>query len=284
MFRRAIPSFVIAFVLVAALSPLAAAVTHRSSARFWGSPQMRGHARYIEKMINGQRNQRFSVHVARALPFQLLPVRVNGHMIGMIRANPAGIANLRLRSDGHGSSHMPGNFPNIRTGDVVSVGCMNGVCFEDGENGEFDLQGEVEDAGAHYQAEYQESMDDGALDREFKVEIEGAAADSTLDVFVDDVLVGSVTTDALGNAVLKFESGDNASGDDDANDDDDGGAEDNQPFPDTFPAVTAGSVVRVGDVVITLNAGNGGGDDDNNGDDDDNGDDDNGGGGNDDGD
>ncbi len=89
------------------------------------------------------------------------------------------------------------------------------------------------------------SNTDGTTETELKVSVTGAAADTTLDVTVGDVVVGQVTTDANGNGKLILSSN----------------PEDNeQPLPDGFPAdVAAGTAVSVGTLNGTLAANTFGG-------------------------
>lgn len=110
------------------------------------------------------------------------------------------------------------------------------------------------------------------MQREFEVEIEDAAPGAPLDVMVDGVLVGQITTDGSGRAELDL-----SSHPDDA---------DELPLPADFPELSAGSTVTIVDratgttiAEATLELvpgdtgggdGNGGGEDGNGGGDDDN--------------
>jgi hypothetical protein len=80
---------------------------------------------------------------------------------------------------------------------------------------------------AYGKAEYEEELEDGELEREFKVEVRDATPDSVLDVVVDSVTVGTITVDANGRGRLKLEGADL----------------DRVAFPD----IVDGSTVQVGD-------------------------------------
>ena len=64
---------------------------------------------------------------------------------------------------------------------------------------------------------------------EFKVELKDAAENTSFEVRIDGVLVGTLETDSRGRGRLVFEFGD-----------------DSNPFPGNFPTITAGSIVEVG--------------------------------------
>lgn len=63
-----------------------------------------------------------------------------------------------------------------------------------------------DDTGLAATVSYSTRTEDGATERHLKIKVSGAEADSTLDVLVDDVLVGTVATDADGNGSLILSS------------------------------------------------------------------------------
>ena len=232
-------SVVFAFSTTSAL----AAHSKKTSARLFGSPQMKGHAKYDERTKNGTIDQRFNVHISRALPLQSLEVTVNGQPVGMVVTNFAGNGKLHLRTGGKGSADpIPDGFPSLGTGDIISVGPLTGVCFTRGDDAKFKVKGEVVVDGAEYEASYQERMHHGVLVRKFEAEIEGGEISQDVPVFINEVFFGTITTDANGNGKLKLSSR--------ADDDGDG---DEQLMPDDFPSLQPGDVVRVGNTLITLN-------------------------------
>jgi hypothetical protein len=258
-------SLVFAF---ASTSALAASNSKKTSARLFGSPFMKGHAKYQERSKNGKTDQRFNVHISRALPLQTLEVSVNGQPVGTVVTNFAGNGKLHLRTGGKGSADpLPDGFPSLGTGDIVSVGPLTGICFGKGDDAEFEVKGEVDVNGAEYEASYRERIHHGALERTFEAEIEVGEISQDVPVFINDVFFGTVSTDVNGNGELELSS---------RPDDDDG---DEQLMPDDFPSLQPGDVVRIGNTLVTLAADD---DDDGQGDDDDGDDDgDDGGGGDD---
>jgi hypothetical protein len=82
----------------------------------------------------------------------------------------------------------------------------------------------------------------GETETEFKVNVKGAAADTTLSVSVGDTVVGEITTDASGAGSLVLSS--NPTGDE-------------QQLPDNFPTnVAAGTAITVGPLSGTFAQGN----------------------------
>lgn len=113
-------------------------------------------------------------------------------------------------------------------------GCRGGDGDDDISNG-MDLDTELIAifSGGQGDAEFKFGPDDGFMEREFEVEVEDLPGGVTLGVFVDNVAVGTITTNALGDGRLEYEL------DFDGNDD---GAVN---FPPGFPEVGVGSVVQV---------------------------------------
>lgn len=84
------------------------------------------------------------------------------------------------------------------------------------------------------EAEYESETEHGLVVSKFSVSVKGGTPGETIDVKVDDVLVGSITLDSLGRGRLVFSSHPIAGK--------------SLPFPADFPAVSANSVVTVGGV------------------------------------
>jgi hypothetical protein len=239
MHRRAVSVLLASVVFAFSSTSALAAHSKKISARLFGSPSMKGHATYDERSKNGTTDQRFNVHISRALPLQTLEVSVNGQIVGTLVTNFAGNGKLHLRTGGKGSADpIPDGFPSLATGDIISVGPLTGVCFSKGKNATFRVKGEVIVDGAEYEASYQERMHHGVLERKFEAEIEGGEISQDVPVFINDVFFGTVSTDASGNGKLKLSS--RADGD-------------AQLMPDDFPSLQPGDVVRVGNTFITLN-------------------------------
>ena len=102
------------------------------------------------------------------------------------------------------------------------------------------LFGQLSGAGTgHGSVKYEVGQEHGAIDREFEVELEHAAAGTTYDVTVDGVVVGQITTNAMGYGKLKYDDTPKAG---------------EQPFPADFPAITDGTVVEVAGLSTMLEA------------------------------
>ncbi|MBI3462892.1 MAG: hypothetical protein HY000_07500 [Planctomycetes bacterium] len=106
---------------------------------------------------------------------------------------------------------------------------------EDGFSVDLDLEFKAHltgPTGATGRAKMEIEQEEDGLEAEFKVEFDGATANTTFDVTVDGVVVGQVTSDAVGHGKLKF-----------SNDPDEG---DEGAFASAFPEIQANSVVTVG--------------------------------------
>lgn len=71
-------------------------------------------------------NRRFDVEVQGLAPGATLNVTIKGASVGTITANSLGVAKLELRPspDDSGEQPIPGTFPRLVAGDVVSVGSV----------------------------------------------------------------------------------------------------------------------------------------------------------------
>jgi len=83
-------------------------------------------------------------------------------------------------------------------------------------------------------ASYELENEDGQIKTNFELEVRNLAANSTLDVVIDGVTVGQVSTDGSGEGELHLSS--DPSGDE-------------LPFPSGFPAIHLGSTILVADSV-----------------------------------
>lgn len=90
--------------------------------------------------------------------------------------------------------------------------------------------------------QYETETEHGKVKNEFSVSVKGAAPSTSLDVTIDGVIVGQITTDSSGRGKLKFSSQPHGS---------------EQAFPANFPTINAGSVVSVGTITGTLATGTG---------------------------
>jgi hypothetical protein len=138
-----------------------------------------------------------------------------------------------LLHGGSGDDHLDGE-----DGDDLLDGDLGDDDEQDGLPVDLDVELRAElfsqgEGSGH--AEFEMEPEDDGTEVEFDVEIEHAAPGSVLDVLVDDFLVGQITVDDTGHGELEF-----------SNDPDD---PDEVAFPADFPAIVAGSLIKVGDVL-----------------------------------
>jgi len=186
-------------------------------------PDLRGKADY-EVDRDGDREFEVGVRGAAALAGQTLDVFVDGVFAGSLTVDGNGFGRLKLDSErGHAVPVVnEGSTVELRLGGVaVSAGAFV-VDTDDDDDGdvgsgaippapttrvdlEARLTGGASHPGLRGKADYEVDRDG---DREFEVGVRGAAALSgqTLDVFVDGVLVGSLTVDGNGFGRLKLDS------------------------------------------------------------------------------
>lgn len=110
----------------------------------------------------------------------------------------------------------------------------SGASADAGDDGEIKYEavgGDPDSGDPHGEAGYSEKTEDGVFIKEFEVEVLNAQPGKKLPVFIDGVQVGEMTTDLEGEGDLELLE-----------------AEDIY-FPEGFPEVKAGSVVKVGDVI-----------------------------------
>ncbi len=247
-----------ALVASAALqtSAFAASNKHKVSARLFGPTPLKGNAVYEEKPKNGQTFRRFKVEVERGVPLQSLDVFVNGNNFGTLVLNAVGRGEFQLRTasfidDPHDGDPIPSNFPKLDTGDVIEVGPLTGIIFDQRDNSvqRIDLKGRTPSSdNVDAQAKYRERFKNGKLERRFQVEVEDASGVQSFDISVNGQLVGTLTTNNLGRGEFQLRTGAFIDS-----------PNDGQPMPNSFPSLQAGDTVQVGDMTITLGATGGGG-------------------------
>lgn len=89
--------------------------------------------------------------------------------------------------------------------------------------------------GQHGKASFETENEDGQIKTELEIEVRHLAANATLDVVIDGVLVGQIVTDASGEGEIEFST--------DPSDDE-------LPFPLGFPVIQAGTTISVGGVLL----------------------------------
>lgn len=134
---------------------------------------------------------------------------------------------------GRGKDHLDGGGgENVLDGDDGADAAVGGLTV--------DLDNELKalligSSGASGEAEIELHGGGHGMHVEFEVEVEGADPDATYDVWLDDVLVGQITTDGSGEGELEFKCH--------------GGEPGEAGFPDGFPEIGVGSVIRVGTIL-----------------------------------
>ncbi|MCI0631268.1 MAG: hypothetical protein L0Y44_11515 [Phycisphaerales bacterium] len=182
---------------------------------------------------NGVFVQRLKVQVKRSLPSETLEVTVDGAVVGTIDTNPAGNGKLHLET--------PDDvLPPIASGSIITVGPLSGMLFTNADK--YKVHGDVALEGTTVvgHVKYQQKPKHGELDRRFHVSVSGAAAGEIYDVYVNDVLVGSITIGDDGEGQLKLRESSLLHGNG------------WQPMEHDFPNLVAGDVVEVGTMSTTL--------------------------------
>jgi hypothetical protein len=273
MFNRVRQIALVAALAMAAplalYSANAAPKPHKADARLHGYGGTKGKVMYVKQKKSGKTYESFKVQVKKGLPLQTYSVRVNGKHYGYLMTGPSGNGKFELRSKKFINSSanecypMPKDFPDIDTGDVVEVGPCCGVSYDCGDKAsqkytcKGDLEGEYGQQGS---VTYRERYKNGDLDRRFMIDVEGVGAYESLDVYVNDVYITTITADEWGEVELRYRT------EAYINDGYDGEA-----MPDWFPTLQHGDVVYVGSMSATLDCltdGNGNGGDDGSDDDD----------------
>lgn len=193
-----------------------------------------GHAEYEIEHEHGGWEVEFELEVEGAVPGSVHDVYVDGVLVGQITIDEEGEGELEFSSGHHGDDEaFPANFPELQPGTTIVVGSiLSGQLSEKIETKLYaDLSGTTAVSGI---AEFEFEQEGATEKTEFEVEVENAVPGSTLDVFIDGVLIGQIPVDGDGDGKLKLSS--------DPDDDED-------PLPGGFPAVSEGSVVTVGSIL-----------------------------------
>ena len=220
---------------------------------------------------HGNTKSQFSVAVEGEMPNSTLNVSVGGVVVGTIMTDANGNGQLMFKSNPHGNQvGFPANFPtNVAAGTPVTVGTdLTGMLAvpsqghhgdnDQGDNNQGD-QGD-DDQGDHDHGEgeaqtrltanltgtgtatgtvsFTSETDDGVTNSKFTATVMGAAANSTLNVAINGVTVGTIMTDANGNGSLVFSTNPKGT---------------QLPFPANFPtSLASGATVTIGTVTGTL--------------------------------
>lgn len=85
-----------------------------------------GKSDYRERTRGGVTNVRWSVEIEDAEPETTYEVRIDGSLFGTITTDGLGFAELEF-GDNNGGPAVPGGFPHLVAGQVVSVGPISGT-------------------------------------------------------------------------------------------------------------------------------------------------------------
>ncbi|MHC4825619.1 MAG: hypothetical protein ACYTEY_03575, partial [Planctomycetota bacterium] len=217
--RTSLHTLIVAAMLAAWLPSMASAAggsEFKLKARLFGDTIVSGQVVYLEK-DRGRKGleRRFKVQVEEAQPGEAFDVFVNDDFAGTITANSLGRAKLQLRTrkfidEPRDGEPMPRRFPRLQQGDVVMVGALTGVFFDESRDAggrvqRFRLRGDLEgDPGLEGNAKYIERFKNGRLMRRFKVEIENAEPGEVFDIHVNGAFVGEIVINDLDEGRLEL--------------------------------------------------------------------------------
>jgi hypothetical protein len=224
-----------------------------------------GTATYSTQTFEGEVETTFSVTVAAATADTTFDVTVGDTVVGQLTTDDTGAGSLVLSSNPTGTEQeLPADFPsNIGADTAITVGTLSGSLVADTSTG--NGEGEGHGSGCHGDSSVDTSLEASLTDLDttstatgtasyqvdnesgtttFSVSVSGATASSTLDVAIDDTVVGQLTTDETGAGSLVLSS--------DPSDTE-------QALPLDFPTnLSAGSTVTVGTLTGTLALANSG--------------------------
>jgi hypothetical protein len=199
----------------------------------------------------GEVETTFKASVTGATADTTFDVTVGDIVVGQVTTDDTGAGSLVLSSNPTGDEQqLPSDFPtDVGADTAISIGTLSGSLAADTDSGDGDSG---DHGGCHHSsastsltttltdsdttstatgtATYKVDGETG--DTAFSVSVTGAAASSTLDVAIDDIVVGQLTTDETGAGSLVLSS--NPTGTE-------------QALPLDFPTnLSAGSTVTVG--------------------------------------
>lgn len=238
------------FIVLAGSAQANASPDFQTIAHIYGSSSVKGKAVYTEKLIDGTNMQKFKVELQYAAPGKTYNVRVNGDLVGAITINSLGKGELQLRTaqfidDPSDGDPIPDGFPQLDTGDVVTVGTsLVGAFYDsfDSTSQDYGLEDDFAGAGsAQGSVSYGEHFEDSALEREFEVEVEHAGANKNFTVKVRGKIVGTIHTNSIGKGKLKLRTPAFINS-----------PNDGLPMASNFPTLQPGDVVKIGTMTATL--------------------------------
>lgn len=206
----------------------------------------------FESEVEGSRvKEKFVASVSGAAPRATLDVMVGGVSVGQIVTNANGKGTLVFSSfpDNVTSKPFPAAFPAVADGTAVSIGAATGilagaVVVPPGNNGgnpggatgpTGEWEAEIRTASFRADANFEAELENGGfLKQTFRARVQVGTPGDVLEVRVNDVLVGQITVDLFGQGELNYS---NLGG---------------TAFPADFPAITAGTTVKIGAAQTTF--------------------------------
>lgn len=227
---------------------------HRSSARMSGSNAACANAEFEQVTVKGKVCKKLMITLDHAKPNRTYSVFVNDEKVGTISTNEKGKGKLDLRNASFmtdGCQRMRNGFPMLHKGDSISVGPLTGVFVdEDDDDGSgsggtggdtgggalgYPFHGDLIGFGSTYgSVTYNETMDNGVLNRSFEITYADAIPMHLLFVAINGDVWVNLMTDANGQAHLLMQTNPPA------------GSTDVELMPIGFPSIQMGDVVSVG--------------------------------------
>jgi hypothetical protein len=219
-----------------------------------------GTATYSTQTSDGEVETTFSVSIAGAAADTTIDVTVGETIVGQLTTDASGAGSLGLSSNPTGTEErLPTDFPTAIGADTaISVGTLSGTLVAD-DTDSGDSEGQGRHGGCHGDTSVDTSLETSLADSDtastatgtalyqvdsetgettFSVSVTDATASSTLDVAIDDTVVGQLTTDETGAGSLVLSSNP---------------SDTQQALPLDFPTnISAGSTVTVGTLSGTL--------------------------------
>ncbi len=167
---------------------------------------------------DGATETRLKVNVKGSAADSTLDVTIGDTVVGQLSTDANGDGQLILASDPEGDEQpLPADFPtNIAAGTTVTVSSLSGDlatvdghlggCHEANRTALRATLTDPDNSSAAGTVAYHTRTRDGVTTTRFSVSVTGAAADSSLDVSIGDVVVGQVTTDSTGAGTLVLSS------------------------------------------------------------------------------
>ncbi len=201
-----------------------------------GAPY-RAEAKCESELDDGRVQETFIAGVRGAVPGDVLDVTVGGVLAGRITVNNLGAGRLVLSSfpDGVRSQPFPTGFPQVTAGVAVVIGAATGDFGAPNTGGtSLELEAEMRSGAFRAAANFESEVEGGVTDDRFRAFVKSGPPGTTVDVAVDDVVVGQIVIDGQGRGQLLFST------------------KSGPAFPLNFPAVQAGSKVKIGPATGTL--------------------------------